>query len=264
MMTKKIFYLSIIFVTSFFSSLSFAASNGNTYGLGVEGFHDNYREPSVSLDNNAIYGSLTGYYSREMKNAFVAVDGRVSYGSNDYESTSGTSEDEPQWEFELRTRGGYSFPLWGGAMSPYTGLGLRYFRDESKGTVTSLGFSGYDRRITQLYLPVGLSYAYTTSGGWTITPQAEFDWLLYGNVNSRLQNVSSAYYNIENDQHEGYGFRGEIMVGKVSNGYSWQAGPFFRYWNVADSKITTAPDNSQWLEPENDRTQIGVAVRVLW
>lgn len=55
----------------------------------------------------------------------------------------------------------------------------------------------------------------------------------------------------DNTQHDGYGLRGEIMIGQKPSSVSdigWEFGPFVRYWNIKDSNITTAPDGSQWIE----------------
>ena len=45
-----------------------------------------------------------------------------------------------------------------------------------------------------------------------VKPNIEYDQLVWGNVNSRLQNDN--YYNINNTQHDGYGIRGELMFGR--------------------------------------------------
>lgn len=260
---KKLFALTLAITTCL---SQYALAEGSTVGLGVEGYYSKYNEPGLMEEEGENF-SVTGYYSYEQSNSFVSLDGRVSYGGSDYDSPiSGTQSGTPEWEFELRSRLGYSFPLWGGSLSPYTGIGGRYYMQEGKGRYTDTGAFSYDRRIAQVYIPVGVSYAYTTRGGWTLTPMIEADYLVYGDVNSRLANGSPLYYNINNTQKagSGYGIRSEFMFGKSARNYAWQFGPFVRYWKVKDSEITTAPDSSQWLEPENDRTQIGMALRVLW
>jgi hypothetical protein len=234
-----------------------AIDSNNIFSLGVEGFYDRYREPDYGVHEDAGYGSITGNFTHDIGNAFVGIDGRVSYGRDSYSSQDGTISDVPQWEYDFRLRGGDSFNGMGGTFSPYLGLGLRYFEDEGKGTFTTLGYYGYDRRITQLYLPVGVTYSYLTAGNWTLAPNIEIDPLLWGNVNSRLQNDGGP--NENNTQHGGFGIRGEFMVGRDEGGYAWQFGPFFRYWDIPDSDF-----NSDGFEPHNERLQVGGKLRFLW
>lgn len=263
---KKILFHTLFATASLIPFVAQADGGNSSVGVGVEGFYDRYREPGL-MEDSGTHGSITGYYRYDTSNLFGALDGRVSYGTSDYESDiSGSSSGTPEWEFEGRGRLGFSFTLWGGTMSPYTGLGARYFLQQGKGYFTTNFAGAYDRRIFQTYIPIGASYTMTTEGGWTITPQAEFDLLLYGDVNSRLSNVGPTYYNVSNTQElgSGYGIRSELMFGKSASGYAWQAGPFVRYWKVNDSEVTYDPSGTGWIEPKNDRIQGGVAVRVLW
>lgn len=277
-MIKK-YLRTVLFLTSVGLSTTSYAGSTSSVGLGIEGFHDIYKEGSLDLETTSEFGSITGYYSRQGGGTFLSLDARVSYGTNDYESPSGKLSGVPQWEGELRGRFGLIKPLWGGTFSPYTGLGVRYFRDEGKGYFTDTGSVAYDRRILQAYVPIGASLSYVTSDGWTITPQAEVDLAFYGNVDSRLTNagiVSVPGYGLvqyldpaNNRQKFGAGFRSELMFGKAQQGYSWQVGPFVRYWYFGESEDTLYTDTSgnpaiTVVEPENTRTQIGVAARILW
>jgi len=252
-------YIFCLFAIFFAAGTAYAA---DTTSLGVEGFYDRYREPAPSVEEQAGYGSVTGNYTHDWGSTFGALDGRVSYGRDQYSSPDGSDSGIPQWELDGRVRGGVTLAFASGTLSPYVGLGVRYFVDEGKDTVTSLGYVGYDRRITQFYAPVGATYTYLTESGWTIAPNLELDPLLYGNVNTRFQNFG--YYNINNTQNTGFGVRGEFMVGQQAQGYSWQFGPFVRYWDIADSNVTTTPDGQGWIEPKNNRLQVGLALRALW
>lgn len=258
-----------VFMTCLIPADAFADSDADYHsGVGIEGFSDRYREPG-GLESNASYGAITANYTQYVDGFFGAVDGRASYGKNRYShTTDGTEGNIPQWEFDGRVRGGAIFSAGESAvLSPYVGVGLRYFVDNSKGVVTDRGYTGYDRRIMQAYVPLGVTYTVYGSSGWFIAPTIEYDSLLWGNVNSRLQNAGAGFYNINNTQTagSGYGIRGELMFGQTpQNSFGWAFGPFVRYWNIKDSKFVTAPDGTQWVEPRNDRLQIGVALRVFW
>lgn len=256
------YFLVTTMAVSLFATTTIAAPNDKNYfSIGTEGFYDTYNEPGPDVKVNTYGGSITGKWIHNWQSYFTAVDLRYSIGNNDYKSPSGTYSGARQDETDDRIRLGMNL----GAFAPYTGLGLRYFADNSKGEVTSRGAGGYDRRITQLYVPLGLSYTHTTNAGWTITPDLEYDRLAYGNVNSRLGTIPG-FYNIDNRQHSGYGVRGELMVGwkTANNKTELQCGPFFRYWNVNNSAVTVDPVGRGWIEPKNNRTTYGVALRILW
>jgi hypothetical protein len=236
------------------------------YSLGVEGFYDRYREPAadVRVDSHAYYGSITGtgdWYNGPWD---TGLDGRYSYGDNHYKSIDGTSDGIPQQDAEIRLREGYDIDYGQGRhFIPYLGLGANYFFDNGKGTSATDGTFGYDRRIWQFYVPVGLTYKLTSAYGFTYTPNIEFDPLLFGHVDSRLQN--GGYENIDNIQHKGIGVRGSFMVGQLNSyGQGWEAGPFFRYWKVDNSQSTTNPLDGTLHEPNNNRLQAGLAAKYLF
>jgi hypothetical protein len=237
---------------------------GDSFSLGLEGFRDLYQEKVVRLREHANFGSITGSYNHFFTPEYYgAIEGRASYGKDNYKSPSGNITGIEQWEFENRLLAGYRvIGPQGGQWKFYAGLGARYFDDRSKGEVTDTGALGYDRRILQFYAPLGINYTLPL-GGLIMNPVVEVDPLLYGHVNSRLQNVG--YYELKNTQHSGYGLRGEFMIGTLDDrGIGWQAGPFVRYWHINDSNTHYTPDGYGWLEPKNTRLQYGASLRYLF
>ncbi len=228
-----------------FSHAAFAAND--SISVGVEGFRDHYREPDpdVQVDEHADYGSVTGNYTHymgAMRTVFTAIDGRASYGEDNYKSLSGTDNNIPQMEFDGRLRGGVSIPSGGAIFSPYVGVGTRYFYDKSKNTVTTLDFFGYDRRILQFYAPVGTTVQFN-AGSWTFSPTVEFDPLLVGKVNSTAcKTAARAMPTSPTPKPAVMAGAGEFMVGQQMQGYRWELGPFVRYWDIKQSNLTTAPD----------------------
>ncbi|NBO18061.1 MAG: hypothetical protein EBV03_02330 [Proteobacteria bacterium] len=237
------------------------------FRVGVEGFQDKYMEDSVKLVEHARFlaGTLDYIHSRNGFRTMVQLRG--SYGKDNYKSVSGTIRNIPQYEGEVRVLGGLTVPIGnvGGvkAIVPYFGLGSRYFYDNSKGTVTSKGFFGYDRRITQFYVPLGAMWSFD-KWGFTFSSVAEFDYLVYGHVSSRFHNFDPDAVNLSNTQRDGYGLRGEFMLGQQYEDFSWQLGPFVRYWSIKDSKTDTVGGSQAgtYLEPKNSRVQTGAAFRV--
>ena len=88
---KKSFLHTMLIAALSLPFSAFAADEAKTtFGFGVEGFSDRYHEPSVDVDTSSKYGSLLGYYNYDAGSYFSATDGRVSYGTTDYKSPSGT------------------------------------------------------------------------------------------------------------------------------------------------------------------------------
>ena len=234
--------------------------SANEYSVGVEGFYDRYQLPGL-FNVNTTYGSVTGNYTHYGEHMFGALDGRASYGEGDFRSASiGNVNDLTQWEYEVRARAGAIFTVADGTLLPYSGIGMRYHIDDEKGSVSTLGSPGYDRRFTQYYIPIGATYSYKTQNGWLFMPNIEYDYLLYGHIDSRFINIGGTE-NETNHQKSGHGWRAEFMVGRQQERYSWQVGPFFRYWNIRNSDVKGAFSVS---EPANERFQLGIAVRVKW
>ncbi|MDI6891282.1 MAG: hypothetical protein QMC83_10175, partial [Thermodesulfovibrionales bacterium] len=84
-----------------------------------------------------------------------------------------------------------------------------------------------------------------------------------GTVKSHLGDVPG-YYDIENDQDEGYGIRGSIKLKKKGEKINFVIAPFIRYWNIKDSKTTTDPAGTTWIEPKNHSTEYGINMVLIW
>jgi hypothetical protein len=244
------------------------ASSPETYSFGLEVFYDNYQEPETfpELNVNGYYAALSAGYNYDFDNGmFTAMDGRIAFGKANYSSRSGEHDGAPQLETDLRWTAGYNLVNnKGSRLRPYIGIAHRYFVDSGEGEVTTLGAGMYDRKINQIYAPVGITYEFL-SGTYQFAPTIEYDHLIYGHVRSKLQQVNPFLYDeFSNNQHKGYGLRGEFLVGQTNpDGSSWQFGPFVRYWNVDDSEL-----DSNWsgtgMEPMNERWQLGAKFKYLY
>ena len=99
------------------------ADSSNSYSVGVQGFRDHYSEPEATVDEHANFGAVTAGYAHTFdNNMFGAVDGRASYGRDNYKSADGTLDGIPEYEFEGRLRGGKSVPFAHGLLDLYTGV----------------------------------------------------------------------------------------------------------------------------------------------
>lgn len=231
--------------------------------MGLEVFHDQYKEPDIDVETNAIYGAVTGgfdYYDRGMAGFYTGLDLRASWGDSEYSSGSGELASVPEQEYEARWKAGWSYIENGKGILPYSGLGMRYYRDDLKGETTSLGAEGYDRNIFQLYMPFGLRYD-AEFADWEVRSIFELDALLWGSVSSRLGTIPG-YENAvtHQDPFSGGGIRAEMMFGRKMGAGTFQFGPFLRYWDIGDSGTDSQPAGT-FLEPQNERMQLGVDMK---
>lgn len=239
---------------------------GGQFSFGVQGYQDGYKEPSLGVETTTQYlGVTAGYLSRNGSHDFWGVSGRIARGEADYTSSSGILNGIPEWDGYVQWAMGADYPLGEGWISPYWGFGARIYRMNGKGLVTNLGAFAYDRRIEQLYLPVGATWRTLVMGWWPLSSTLEISPLLIGRVNSRLTNAGGPNFVNTQSILSGYGLRGEMMIGSIPTaGPRIEFGPFFNYWHVNDSTTKVIPGCCAGLEPDNMRMQVGVAARVLF
>ena len=91
---------------------------------------------------------------------------------------------------------------------------------------------------------------------WTLTPNLEYDAFLAGRVESKTRSIIGTDLTNNQTIFQGYGVRGEIMLGqKKTGGFGWEAGPFARYWHLKTSDLDH--QTGAFVEPNNYRLQTG-------
>ena len=239
--------------------------------IGPEIFHHKYTEPGLMKNTGMMYGFYWSYTDRQWLDPssqdedeslaekpaqwMIATDGSFAYGTVDYDGhlmngTPYNAKNDDNWLFEARLLFGPDFPHENRMDTIYTGLGFRYLDNDSSDDPT-----GYVRESHYLYMPVGI----TTMGklndsGWSLGATAEFDAFLYGVQTSHLH---GAYGDIHNQQHEGYGVRGSIKLGKKDGDHNLIIEPFVRYWKIQQSE-----ESEGFVEPSNDTVEFGA--RLIW
>ena len=112
----------------------------------------------------------------------------------------------------------------------YTGLGYRYFVDDSRpNSVTSTGHRAYDRISQYLYVPFGVGFTFKGHQ----TAKLQFNYLVEWEQLSRLSQTGLDV-DIKKRQKEGYGFD-----------FAWATNAreelFLRYWSIGDSDMVMSP-----------------------
>ena len=248
------------------SSSAFAAEKElfptSEFKLGYEGMYLYYDEPDVMHEKGVLNGGFatwTGYfteYNLMLNGEFEGLAGGLRYNA---ERSSGTPLECDTDDYFLSGRAtiGMGFDFEETGVTPYVGIGARYWNDDIKTT------GGYERQIKQVYLPVGVNLVTHLSDGWSIGGTFEGDLLLGGNVKSLLSDVGPAYEDVNNTQEFASGGGGRIsaFLEHDFEGYSLGMEPYFRYWQFEDSEKDTISTGT-YMEPKNKFYMSGVRLYV--
>ena len=189
--------------------------------------------------------------------------GRVDYQGYHSGTSSGTRNDL------LETRGLIGYQTQQNTQHPfavYTGFGYRYLKDNSAGTVTSVGTSGYDRKANYYYTPVGVTARILQRNYWYVDGNIEYDYLWHGLQHTDLTIFDGAEY-FKNKQDNGHALRGFIRFSHPYSNGTLAIKPFITYWRVDASERLhgMAPCGSSIQmcileEPQNDTFEYGIQV----
>lgn len=136
---------------------------------------------------------------------------------------------QPQWQF---------------------GLALHTHSNFLRGT-TTLGFGGYDRLSTQVWLPV--RWQSFGNQAWAM----DAGWLLWGEHVSRLSQVNANLQDVTNTQRRGV----YLQVSQKMSSSRGVIEPFARWTRVNDSDVSQVTVDGQSrgaYEPKNNRLNLGV------
>lgn len=230
--------------------------------LGVNAAYYKYEEPGIGVTEKGYNAGIDVVLTATPGNDwFIGGDGRFAYGRHDY-TGAGTKDDNPYRYAELRATFGKDFERDSYSLSPYSGIGFRYLRDDLGG-FTSTGALGYRRESRYLYIPVGMIHRLRFESSARLSTTLEFDYLVKGRQKSYLSDVFGPVPELTNDQNNGYGVRASIYYEKGK----WSFGPWVHYWHIDQSETAPAtltvsgtPVTALFLEPKNETTEIGFRV----
>lgn len=215
----------------------------------------NYRfvEPDHGVKIQGPTAGVTGAYTFSgARQLFFRVEGRLAYGSLDYEG-SGTLDTIPNWIFEMRGVLGRDFlPGSRISLSPFAGFGYRHLYNDLRGT-TSTGAVGYQRFSSYLYAPLGLTARFKLSDSWVIAPTIEYDFFIKGEQVSQLSDTRIGFEDATNNQDDGYGYRVSLMAEKGA----WAFGPWMHYWSIEESDTAPIGFGISVFEPKNETREYG-------
>jgi len=234
-----------------------------------------YNEPGVMKEDGTMIG-ITGSWAHRgdlgswahHADLAIKIDGSYAKGKVDYQN-SGTMNDIDDYIFEIRGSVGKDFYTESGVrVTPMIGYGYRYLNDDMGGRQTSTNAWGYEREQEYRYTPIAVEFRGVKTNllsyfsDWEIGGIVEYDYFWDGTNNSNMGYISAAYYDVELDQDNGKGYRFSLRFSNENENDSSKIiiEPFYRYWHIKDSKITTDPGGTSWKEPNNTSKEIGVSV----
>jgi len=232
----------------------------HTWELRPEISYIKYEEPGVMKESGFMYGIGASYTYHN--NIMIKAEGRYSYGQVDYEN-SGTIDNIDDYIIEVRGLAGYDFKVSSiSTITPYIGAGYRYLNDDMAGRVSSTGAAGYERESNYYYSPIGIETFSQLSNGWSYGINIEFDIFWKGEQKSHLSDADASYNDLENDQNDGYGWRGSVRFQRKGKKADYSIEPFIRYWNIKKSEKENWTSSGVIIgygyEPKNNSTEFGL------
>ncbi len=240
--------------SAFATEQTLGTQTGQELGVSLSSYK--YEEPSLDVKNDGIKLGVDYTTTMAVQNDwFFKVNGRFAYGKVDY-TGSGTSDNNPDYYYEIRPLFGKDHIIGNTVWAPYTGFGFRYLNNDSR-RETSTGYWGYQRISHYYYLPIGVSNRFALDNGSVLDSAIEFDYLIRGQQTSKLSDVSSDYPDLKNRQDSGYGIKFSSMY-RVND---FAIGPYIDYWNInkSDSVVFSAGGSTYTgYEPKNTTVEFGI------
>ena len=204
-----------------------------------------YSEKQMNLK-----GPELGVHWQSRRLGAYTLEADAHVGLQNYSSAaSGQLDQVPNVDTRWRAlRASTAQPQW------QYGLALHTHANFLRGT-TILGFGGYDRLSTQVWLPVRWHSA--SAQPWTV----DAGWLLWGQHESRLSQVNTSLQDVTNQQHKGVYFQ----ISKEIPTSLGEMQPYARWTWVDDSDVhwvsLVGLDRGTY-EPRNKRLQVGLKWRI--
>ena len=255
MIAPSMTLLAVFGATSAFATeQTLGTQTGQELGVSLSSYK--YEEPSLDVKNDGIKLGVDYTTTMAVQNDwFIKLNGRFAYGKVDY-TGSGTSDNNPDYYYEIRPLFGKDHIVGNTVWAPYTGFGFRYLNNDSRGE-TSTGYWGYQRSSRYYYLPIGVTNRFALDNRSVLESMVEFDYLIRGQQKSKLSDVSASYPDLDNRQDSGYGIKFSSMY-RVND---FAIGPYIDYWNInkSDTVVFSAGDSTfTGYEPKNTTVEFGV------
>jgi hypothetical protein len=252
----------------------------SVFAITPESSYIRYREPSLRVrEQGDMFGVNLSYTYRPRVGSYLnseisdmyRMEGRFSYGKVNY--IGGLADGTPfnyngidDYMLEVRGLIGKDFdlPKLSTTLTPYWGFGYRSLFD----SFSEAKPAGYNRWIEYFYLPLGGEVMTQLIDGWSIGADAEYDFLIHGEVTSYLGEIG--FGDSQNPQRHGFGVKGSFKLMKKWGRFNLTMAPYIRYWHIRNSE--TQPSKPFYYqgqyyvlmgdEPNNNSTEIGAKLGI--
>jgi hypothetical protein len=239
----------------------------HSFEIGVNLGYLDYEEDDFNVDIDGFMYGLIGSYTYHNQ-IMLATSLEFTYGELDYDGfvmTDGAvpwDEDTEDWILEWRGLVGYDFTSNSHVITPFVGIGYRYWNDDIDGPF------GYEREVEYWYSPIGIKTVSPLSGAWTWGIAAEYDLFWSGEVESHLSDIMSGLNDpeVEQDSGDGYGLRFSVRFSRAcaNSSSSLSIEPYISYWDIDESDTETLTLYGVPIgfvfEPENDTLTYGLRI----
>jgi len=253
-------------LTAYSFEPAFVAARPNSYSwllkrnsieLGIRIFQINYKETEGMKETGPMLAISSDYTHHSDTNVMFNLNFEYAFGELDYDGNTqggtplkGKTDD---YIAHLRALVGHDIITGSGYITPFIGVGIRYWNNNIKTT------ESYEREIGYLYCPIGINLASSSgSSKWVWGLNIEYDLFIGGRVNSRMSDIGPGYRDIVNRQKFGSGHGARLSCFLETGGdYPFTFEPFLRYWHVNDSQ-----SDGIYIEPKNETTIAGFNVSI--
>lgn len=222
-----------------------AQSDDNRGAWQLSAGWQDYSEPQMNLK-----GPELGVHWQSRKKEEFTLEADAHVGLQNYNSVpSGRLDSILNVDTRWRAlRASTTQPQW------QFGLALHTHANFLRG-ITSLGFGGYDRLSTQVWLPV--RWHSDNPQPWTI----DAGWLLWGQHVSRLSQVNARFQDVTNQQRKG----AYLQISKAIHTELGEIQPYAS-WTWVDKSdvhwVSLVGVDRGTYEPRNNRLQVGMKWRI--
>lgn len=223
--------------------------------------------PLKSTESGWIPGAAFGW-TRTKPGALYAraflefSSGDVKYDGTTQSGVPVTNSNSNQFLFRVEGNMGYTFGSGNLAVSPYTGLGYRYWkRGDSEAIQSGPVFVSFVREDYQwLYIPVGIRAVYPAGGQFSIEPNAAVRFMFWGQMTAYLSDIgynSDPTFDLGNKP----GYFVEVPIRyRLSRNWSVSLTPWYEYSAIGQSDVVSAQRGSRidsFYEPSSRTHQYG-------
>ena len=260
-MLKKV-YAAMFFLLS--TATSYAACGIDQTGCSLfsispmVGYYS-YREPGLMSIKGPSFGLDGSYQYIDRNKVTLIVDGQLGFVNGKYDGSLLNGQpfqmdNDDSYILGISPKIGYVF-FWQKlslALTPFIGLGYRFLNNDS-----SHDSAGYLRISNYFYIPVGVDVNWH-KGKLVFQSRIEFDGLIRGVQYSGIDG------GVTNQQREGWGANGYLLLGRDQESWTWLVGPYIKYWKIQSSETANGATTNGWYEPENNTLDVGLLFKFIF